>query len=436
MIAAESADLTKKAMRRKIMTKDSYMRGGAPFEKSIHKEVSGKMSEMFAGELVEQMKESSFRELSVGEGARQMTFVLAKEFGFCWGVERSIELAWAAREQYPDKTMHITNELIHNPGVNDLLGGMDIKFIEKDDSAMGKRFDTIGEGDVVILPAFGASLEEMQYLDAKGVTTVDTTCPWVSKVWTTVDKHQKAQMTSIIHGKYAHEEAIATASMCETYLIIKNMAEAQEVASYILGEAGSLTDAEFMAKYKHAASAHFDPKKHLKKIGIANQTTMYKKETQAIGRLFEKVMMQEHGAENVKEHFAAFDTICDATQVRQDAIMEMSEEAISEEGEALDFVLVVGGWDSSNTAHLLEIPIDEYKLTGYHVNTAKCIRPDNSIEHRDVHGNILVQANALPLDRPVRIGVTSGASTPDSVVQECVEALIMLKKLAPDALEA
>lgn len=433
---AESADLTKKAMRRKIMTKDSYMRGGAPFEKSIHKEVSGKMSEMFAGELVEQMKESSFRELSVGEGARQMTFVLAKEFGFCWGVERSIELAWAAREQYPDKTMHITNELIHNPGVNDLLGGMDIKFIEKDDSAMGKRFDTIGEGDVVILPAFGASLEEMQYLDAKGVTTVDTTCPWVSKVWTTVDKHQKAQMTSIIHGKYAHEEAIATASMCETYLIIKNMAEAQEVASYILGEAGSLTDAEFMAKYKHAASAHFDPKKHLKKIGIANQTTMYKKETQAIGRLFEKVMMQEHGAENVKEHFAAFDTICDATQVRQDAIMEMSEEAISEEGEALDFVLVVGGWDSSNTAHLLEIPIDEYKLTGYHVNTAKCIRPDNSIEHRDVHGNILVQANALPLDRPVRIGVTSGASTPDSVVQECVEALIMLKKLAPDALEA
>ena len=173
-------------------------------------------------------------------------------------------------------------------------------------------------------------------------------------MWTTVDKHQKAQMTSIIHGKYAHEEAIATASMCETYLIIKNMAEAQEVASYILdepnpipnlnptpnhshnpdpdpnpnphqvasyilGEAGSLSDEEFMAKYKHAASAHFDPRKHLKKIGIANQTTMYKKETQAIGRLFEKVMMQEHGAENVKAHFAAFDTICDATQVRQDA---------------------------------------------------------------------------------------------------------------------
>ena len=170
---------------------------------------------------------------------------------------------------------------------------------------------------MVILPAFGASLEEMELLDSKGVTTVDTTCPWVSKVWTTVDKHERAEMTSLIHGKYAHEEAIATASMAETYLIIKNMAEAQEVASYILGEEGCLTDDEFMAKYKHAASPHFDPKKHLKKMGLANQTTMYKKETQAIGKLMEKAMMIKYGPENVKEHFAAFDTICDATQERQ-----------------------------------------------------------------------------------------------------------------------
>jgi len=201
----------------------------------------------------------------------------------------------------------------------------------------------------VILPAFGASLEEMELLDSKGVTTVDTTCPWVSKVWTTVDKHERAEMTSLIHGKYAHEEAIATASMAETYLIIKNMAEAQEVASYILGEEGCLTDDEFMAKYKHAASPHFDPKKHLKKMGLANQTTMYKKETQAIGKLMEKTMMIKYGPENVKEHFAAFDTICDATQVRQDAVLEMSEESNSSADNALDFILVVGGWDSSNT---------------------------------------------------------------------------------------
>merc|ERR1719163_1722466 len=289
---------------------------------------------------------------------------------------------------------------------------------------MGKRFDTVGEGDVVILPAFGASLEEMQYLDNKGVTTVDTTCPWVSKVWTTVDKHQRAEMTSIIHGKYAHEEAIATASMCETYLIIKNMAEAQEVASYILGEEGCLTEAEFMAKYAHAASAHFDPKKHLKKIGIANQTTMYKKETQAIGRLFEKVMIQQHGAENIKEHFAAFDTICDATQVRQDAITEMTESDFAKD---LDFILVVGGWDSSNTAHLLEIPVDA-GLPAYHVNVPGCITPQNTIEHRTVDGKIETAKDFLPLDRPARIGVTSGASTPDSVVQECLEAILLVQK--------
>jgi len=325
--------------------------------------------------------------------------------------------------------MHITNELIHNPGVNDLLGDMDIKFLEKDpESVGGKRFDTVEDGDVVILPAFGASLEEMQLLDAKGVTTVDTTCPWVSKVWTTVDKHQRAGMTSLIHGKYAHEEAIATASMCETYLIIKDMKQAEEVASYILGEPGCLTDEEFLAKYKHAASPHFDPKKHLKKVGLANQTTMYKKETQAIGRMLEKTMMAAYGPENIKEHFAAFDTICDATQVRQDAVTEMAAEANDAATPDLDFILVVGGWDSSNTAHLLEIPVHE-GIRGYHVNVADCIKPDNSIEHRDVDGNVLTTPDFLPLDRPARIGITSGASTPDSVVQECLERIIMVKKL-------
>merc|ERR1712060_389237 len=277
------------------------------------------------------------------------------------------------------KKMHITNELIHNPGVNELLQGMDVKFMQKDaDVECGKRFDTVGEGDVVILPAFGASLEEMQLLDAKGVTTVDTTCPWVSKVWTTVDKHQLSEMTSLIHGKYQHEEAIATASMCETYLIIKNMKQAQEIASYILQEPGCLTDEELLAKYKHAASPHFDPKKHLKKVGIANQTTMYKKETQAIGKMFEKTMMAAYGPENIDKHFAAFNTICDATQVRQDAVMAMTEEASDK---PLDFILVVGGWDSSNTAHLLEIP-HEAGLTGYHVNEAGCIQPDNTVRWR------------------------------------------------------
>ena len=174
------------------------------------------------------------------------------------------------------------------------------------------------------------------------------------------------------------------------------------------------------------AAFRFDPKKHLKKIGVANQTTMYKKETQAIGRLLEKTMMAAFGAENVAEHFAAFDTICDATQVRQDAITEMSD---PESAAALDFVLVVGGWDSSNTAHLLEIPIAA-GMTGYHINEASCIAADGTITHRTVEGEVVTTTDFLPLDRPARIGVTSGASTPDSVVQECLEQLVLLKSLS------
>ena len=421
--AAAEERVIKRLERRRIMGEERYKRGGAPFDKEIHKDVVGKMSDKFKSEVIEQMKESPFRELVRGEGAKQVTFQLAQEYGFCWGVERSIELAWAARDAYPDKKMHITNELIHNPGVNDMLQSMDVEFIEKTEE--GKRFDDVEEGDVVILPAFGASLEEMQYLDQRDVTVVDTTCPWVSKVWTTVDKHQRADMTSLIHGKWQHEEAVATASMCDTYLIVKNMDEAAMVASYILQEDGCLTTEQLMAKFKDAMSPHFDPKKHLKRIGLANQTTMYKKETQAIGKLFEKTMMQAYGAENIADRFAAFDTICDATQVRQDAISEMS---LSDAAKELDFILVVGGWDSSNTAHLLEIPIDA-GLSAYHVNVPGCIKPDNSIEHRLVNGDIETTANFLPLDRPARIGVTSGASTPDSVVQDCLEQILLIKKV-------
>ena len=291
--AAAEERVIKRLERRRIMGEERYKRGGAPFDKEIHKDVVGKMSDKFKSEVIEQMKESPFRELVRGEGAKQVTFQLAQEYGFCWGVERSIELAWAARDAYPENTMHITNELIHNPGVNDMLHDMDVQFIEKDTTTGSKRFEDVGDGDVVILPAFGASLEEMQLLDEKGVTVVDTTCPWVSKVWTVVDKHQKADMTSVIHGKYAHEEAIATASMCEEYIIVKNIDEAGLLAAYILNEPGALTREEILEKFKHAISPGFDPAKHLKKIGIANQTTMYKKETQAIGKLFEKVMMKK-----------------------------------------------------------------------------------------------------------------------------------------------
>jgi 4-hydroxy-3-methylbut-2-en-1-yl diphosphate reductase len=199
--------------------------------------------------------------------------------------------------------------------VNENLKNMKVEFIEKSptaDNPNAKKFDNIGEGDVVILPAFGASFEEMEYLDKKNVEIVDTTCPWVSKVWNTVDKHQKEGATSIIHGKYAHEETVATTSFCEDYICVKNLDEAEMVADYIVN--GGDREA-FLKHFAKATSKGFDPDTMLNKIGLANQTTMYKKETRAIGQLLQKAMIKKHGPVDAQTHYMEFDTICDATQV-------------------------------------------------------------------------------------------------------------------------
>jgi len=404
------------------MVKQDFIRSPTHF-KAEKATVDAMMLAEFKSSLTEEMRDTGY-EVVKGEGQSQVTFKLAKEFGFCWGVERSIELALSAAERFKGKKIHITNELIHNPGVNDMMGANGIEFIEK--TAEGKRFDLVKEGDVVILPAFGATLEEMQLMDERGVTTVDTTCPWVSKVWNVIDKHVRADMTSVIHGKYGHEESVATASFCENFIIVKDIDEAEYVCNYILNPSPE-GKAALLAKFVNAISEGFDPDLHLKKIGLANQTTMYKKETTAIGKLFEKTMMTAFGPEDAASRYAAFDTICDATQERQDAIMDMCNEPGAKE--ALDFILVVGGWDSSNTAHLVEIPHGK-GIPAYHIDKADCIGADNTITYRDVDGSIKVEKDFLALDRPMTIGVTSGASTPDAYVQASLEQIIMLKSLA------
>jgi 4-hydroxy-3-methylbut-2-enyl diphosphate reductase len=328
-------------------------------------------------------------------------------------------MAYEARAHFPDKTIHITNEIIHNPEVNERLHGMDIKFLE---GGIGsKDYSTVTTGDVVILPAFGATIQEMSMLDERGVQIVDTTCPWVSKVWNAVDSHRKMGQTSIIHGKYAHEETIATASFCEDYIIIKDMVEAEYVTKYIL-EGGD--KAEFMRKFSNAVSKGFDPDVHLKKVGLANQTTMYKRETKEIGRLFEVTMLKKFGPSALSEHYSEFDTICDATQERQDAITDLVN---ANDTEKLDFILVVGGFDSSNTAHLKEIP-EKAHIESYHIDRADRIRADNSIEHRLVDGTVTVAKNFLKKGK-VTIGVTSGASTPDKSLEDCIEKIFLMSKL-------
>jgi len=387
--------------------------------KDVRPAVEKSMEDQFKSSLVDELKTNDF--VIEKDGVK---VYLAKDFGFCWGVERSIALAYEAVEHFPGKTVHITNELIHNPEVNDKLHDMNVQFIEK--LGEGKKdFSKIGEGDVVILPAFGASFEEMTLMNNKNVEVVDTTCPWVSKVWNTVDQHQRKGLTSVIHGKYGHEETVATVSFCEDYICVKDIKEAEMVADYIINGGDK---EKFLKYFEKAVSKGFDPDTMLDKVGLANQTTMYKKETRAIGQLMQKAMMKKFGPVNAKDHYLEFDTICDATQERQDAISDLVENS-DELG--LDFILVVGGWDSSNTAHLLEIP-EKAGVRSFHINKSECIGADNTITHRTVDGEIVTEKFIEDIenkDKKLVMGVTSGASTPDKAVQDSLDQIFMLKKV-------
>jgi 4-hydroxy-3-methylbut-2-enyl diphosphate reductase len=219
----------------------------------------------------------------------------------------------------------------------------------------------------------------------KNCKIVDTTCPWVSKVWNTVEKHKKKDYTSIIHGKYKHEETVATSSFAGKYLVVLNLKEAQYVADYILNGGNK---GEFMEKFSRACSVGFDPDKDLEQIGIANQTTMLKSETEQIGKLFERTMMKKYGPVKLNEHFHSFNTICDATQERQDAMLGLVEEK-------LDLMVVIGGFNSSNTTQLQQIAI-ERGIPSYHIDSAERIGAGNQVEHKPLGRDLVVTKNWLP----------------------------------------
>lgn len=344
----------------------------------------------------------------------EVKVVLAKSYGFCWGVERAVQMAYEARRRFPDERLHITNEIIHNPSVNGRLKEMGVNFIQETEE--GKDFSGVGKGDVVILPAFGASVHEMKLMDDRGANIVDTTCPWVSKVWNAVANYDKKNYTSVVHGKWQHEETVATASFAGIYLIVKNEAEAQYVIDYI-HNGGDKT--EFMAKFKNAVSENFDPDVDLQSIGMANQTTMLKGETEMLGKLFEKAMMEKYGPENLKEHFIVLDTICDATQERQDAMYELVEEKV-------DIMIVAGGFNSSNTSHLQEIS-ELAKVDSFWVDTAERIDvANNSLDWRTSWGELRTTKDWLK-PGALTVGVTSGASTPDKVVEDVLDAIFEIK---------
>ncbi len=393
-----------KAFKRSLNNSDNYHRKGFGHEA----EVSGQMQSEYQSNLIQQIRDNGYR-LQRGE----VTIHLAEAFGFCWGVERAVAMAYETRTHFPTQRIWITNEIIHNPSVNQRLRDMDVHFIEVVNGE--KSFSVVNSGDVVILPAFGASVQEMQLLNEKGCKIVDTTCPWVSKVWNTVEKHKKASHTSIIHGKYNHEETVATSSFAGIYLIVLNLQEAEYVANYILNGGDR---AEFLAKFSRSHSVGFDPDRDLERVGIANQTTMLKGETEQIGKLLEHTMMRKYGPDQLNNHFLSFNTICDATQERQDAMLGLVEDK-------LDLMVVIGGYNSSNTTHLQEIAV-ERGIPSYHIDSASRIGAGNRVEHKPLHRDLEVAENWLPKGA-IAIGITSGASTPDKVVEEVLEKIFELK---------
>jgi 4-hydroxy-3-methylbut-2-enyl diphosphate reductase len=351
-----------------------------------------------------------------------LTFRLAGEFGFCYGVDRAVEYAYETRTKFPGKRTFLVGEIIHNPHVNHKLEAMGVEFLHRPEGRSGQfDFSTVTADDVVILPAFGVTVADFERLRAIGCVLVDTTCGSVLNVWKRVESYARDGFTAVIHGKNYHEETKATSSQVNKYpggkyLVVRDMAEARIVCDYIEGRGKR---EEFLKQFEGKMSPGFDPDRDLQRVGVANQTTMLSGESLAIAAEVGKSMARRWGDAALQDHFRTFDTICSATQERQDAVLKLI-------AEPLDLMVVIGGYNSSNTTHLAAICSE--KVPTYHIEDAACIdSEDESIRYRPVgpHQNETHLEHWLPRGT-LTIGVTAGASTPNNKIGETIERIAAL----------
>jgi 4-hydroxy-3-methylbut-2-en-1-yl diphosphate reductase len=371
-------------------------------------EVAHVLAESYHSALVMRVKEAGFH-----YAAGRLTLHLAREFGFCYGVDRAVDYAYQARKRFPDRPVHLTGEIIHNPHVNDQLRAQGIRFL----TDPGESIDTLTPDDVVILPAFGVPIELLQQIESRGCTMVDTTCGSVLNVWKNVKRYAHDGLTSVIHGKYRHEETRATASQALNtanghYLVVLDHVEAGVACEYIRrgGDA-----AAFLDRFRHAVSPGFHPDRDLQRVGCANQTTMLSSESLAIGEMFRQAMQDRYGEAELTSRFRAFDTICSATQDRQDAVTALLDQS------PIDLMVVLGGYNSSNTFNLARICAA--RVPTFHIADPGGLLSANEIRHKpiDVKEEV-VTSGWLPAG-PVTIGLTSGASTPDNLVGDVIRRL-------------
>ena len=357
------------------------------------------------------------------------TIRLAKEFGFCYGVERAIDLAYAARKVFADRKVYLLGEIIHNPEVNRQLTEMGIISIP-----ISKHEETIAQlkpEDVVIVPAFGAETRIMNLISERGCLTVDTTCGDVMSVWKRVRDYAKQGFTSIIHGKAIHEETRATSSRAlgddghGNFLVVLTLDDVDYVCDYIRKGGDK---AEFLARFAGSMSPGFDPDVHLHRVGVANQTTMLKSETEELQRRVQQAVIDRDGAEAAKQNFQVFDTICGATQERQDSLFEMLRKP-------MDVLVVVGGYNSSNTTHLVEI--GEKELPTFFIRTAECLKSFSEIVHFDLHlkSEKTSYSGKLASDEPVVVGITAGASCPNNLIEDTIVRVFELRGVSRDEVE-